>query len=216
MDGMAATASSVPGSTTGSTSGSTTSSAAGSASGTLARTRRAILDAAIEVFAEDGSASLGDVARAAQVGRSTLHRYFADRSALIHALLEDCAEATRRGVDEARLDDGPVADAFRRLVRVMFDLGYRVNFLFNEVALSGAEWDEAGWESAHVPMVLLFQRGQDEGYFASEIEPEWFVRTLWYMISAGWEAMAEDGLPRHVALERVTRTLEGGVREYRD
>ncbi|WP_193317914.1 MULTISPECIES: TetR/AcrR family transcriptional regulator [Streptomyces] len=187
-----------------------------STSGTLARTRRAILDAAIEVLAEDGSASLGDIARAAEVGRSTLHRYFADRSALINALLDDCAEATQRAVDEARLDDGPVADAFRRLVRAMFDLGYRVNFLFNEVTLSNAEWGEAGWERAHVPMVVLFQRGQQEGYFAPEIEPEWFVRSLWYLISAGWEAMAEDDLPRHVALERVTRTLEGGIRQHHD
>ncbi|WP_158621366.1 TetR/AcrR family transcriptional regulator [Streptomyces triticirhizae] len=187
-----------------------------STSGTLARTRRAILDAAIEVLAADGSASLGDIARAAQVGRSTLHRYFADRSALIHALVRDCAEATLRAVEEARLEDGPVADAFRRLVRAMFDLGYRVNFLFNEVALSNAEWDEAGWERAHVPMVTLFQRGKDEGYFAAEIEPEWFVRSLWYLISAGWEAMAEDDLPRHVALERVTMTLEGGIRRHDD
>ncbi|WP_170970499.1 TetR/AcrR family transcriptional regulator [Streptomyces zhaozhouensis] len=208
---MAATAPSTPDPT-----GTPGASGTAGTAGTLPRTRRAILDAAIEVYARDSSASLGEIARAAQVGRSTLHRYFADRSALVHALLEDCAEATRRAVEEARLEDGPVADAFRRLVRAMFDLGYRVNFLFSEDTVTSAEWDETGWDAAHVPMALLFRRGQDEGYFDEEYEVDWFVRTLWYLISAGWEAMDEDGMPRHVALELVTRTLEGGLRPRAD
>ena len=40
-----------------------------SSSGILARTRRAILDAAIEVFAHDTTAAMGEIARAAEVGR---------------------------------------------------------------------------------------------------------------------------------------------------
>lgn len=182
--------------------------------GTLARTRRAILDAAIEVFARDATASMGEIAQAAEVGRSTLHRYFPDRSALVRALLIDCADTTQHRLAEARLDDGPVDEAFRRLVRTMFDLGFRVNFLFNEVG--AGDWDDTAWERAHMPVAMLFQRGQRERYFDRELELDWFIRTLWYLISAGWELTDENGTPRHIALERVIRTLEGGVRGPRD
>ncbi|WP_159149695.1 TetR family transcriptional regulator, partial [Dietzia lutea] len=47
--------------------------------GARARTRSAILDAAVEVLAEDRQASMADIATAAQVGRTTVHRYFPER-----------------------------------------------------------------------------------------------------------------------------------------
>ncbi len=181
------------------------------ARGTLARTRRAILDAAIEVFAEDRTASLGEVAKAAEVGRSTLHRYFPDRAALVRALFEDGAEAARRTLDEAALGHGPPAEAFRRLIVALFDLGPRLNFLFAEPQLTSADWDGPAWERANTPAAELFLRGRAEGFFSAELDMEWFFRTLWYMMGAGWEAVEEGGLPRHEAVAAVTRTLEGGL-----
>jgi AcrR family transcriptional regulator len=58
-------------------------------SGTRARTRRAILDAAVVLLAGDPTASLGDVAAAAGVGRTTVHRYFPERSDLLAAISTD-------------------------------------------------------------------------------------------------------------------------------
>ena len=68
-------------------------------SATRTRTRQAILAAAVTVFARDPSAALGEVAAAAGVGRTTLHRYFPERSDLLSALvvhvLEQVAAAMR-------------------------------------------------------------------------------------------------------------------------
>lgn len=178
---------------------------------TVARTRRAILDAAVAVFAENHHASLSDVARAAEVGRSTLHRYFPDRAALVRALLADCAEATRRVLREAALQRGTPAEAFPRLVAAMFELGPRVNFLFAESGITDEEWNAEGWEEAHWPVGELFERGKAEGYFAAEFDADWFVRSLWYMMSAGWEAVADGTLARHEAIAKVTQTLASGM-----
>ena len=53
------------------------------------RNRRRILEAAHEVFAEQGlRASLDDVARRAGVGVGTVYRRFADKEALVEALFE--------------------------------------------------------------------------------------------------------------------------------
>ncbi|RBM11755.1 TetR/AcrR family transcriptional regulator [Streptomyces sp. PT12] len=186
-------------------------STASSAPGTLARTRRAILDAAIAVYTEDKAAPLGEVARAAGVGRSTLHRYFPDRAALVRGLLEDCTETIERALADAALDQGPIAEAFPRLVRAFFEAGPRVEFLFSEPSLTADDWASPSWEAAQLPAAVLFARGQAQGFFSREMDMEWFFRILWYAVAAGWEAVSEGSLARHEALDRVTRTLQGGV-----
>ena len=75
------------------------------------RNRERLLAAAREVFAESGaSAPLDLVARRAGVGRGTLYRNFADRSALLAALFEE-----RLGLLEGILAEG-ADDAFEQLV----------------------------------------------------------------------------------------------------
>lgn len=179
--------------------------------GTTSRTRRAILDAAITLLAADRNASLSDIAKAAEVGRSTLHRYYPDRNALVAGLLTDASRATERAFLEAELDSGTTAEAFQRLVRAMFELGPRVNFLFGESQFAESDWADEGWEQAHWPVGMLFQRGQQEGYFDPEIDDDWFVRMLWYTVSAGSEVIAEGKLTKHEAIARTIRLLEGGL-----
>lgn len=57
-------------------------------SGARGRTRRAILGAAASVLSRRRDATLADIA-AAEVGRSTLQRYFPDREMLLSAVVED-------------------------------------------------------------------------------------------------------------------------------
>jgi AcrR family transcriptional regulator len=179
--------------------------------GATARTRRAILDAAVNAYAADRGAPLGDIARAAGVGRSTLHRYFADRSALVHALVEDAVTATERCLSEAALDQDSPAEAFQRLVHALFELGPRLNFLFNETTGAEELWEGTRWEEVHQPVGALFVRGQAAGAFDPGIDADWFIRTLWYLLAAGWEATQEGAFPKHRAIALVTRTLRHGL-----
>lgn len=180
------------------------------AAGTVSRTRRAILDAAVTCFAEDLTTPLSEVARAADVGRSTLHRYFPDRTALVDALLTDAVDHTERALAEAALDEGEAADAAARLVAAVFELSPRIMPLFNDTT-GDVRWDDSRWEQIHAPIGALHARGQAEGVVSSEITVEWFVRVLWYLVSAGWEAMQEEGLAKHRAVALVTRSLLHGV-----
>jgi AcrR family transcriptional regulator len=85
-----------------------------SESGTRYRTRRAILNAAASVFARNRSATLADVAEAAEVGRSTLHRYFADRDDLINSVVADSYQAIKQSVVYADVERGEPIEAMRR------------------------------------------------------------------------------------------------------
>ena len=184
--------------------------------GTTSRTRRAILDAAYAVLSEDSNASMSDVAKAAEVGRSTLHRYFPDRAALVRALFSDASHAMERTILEAALEQDTPRAAFRRLIRALFELGPRVNFLFTESQFSEGVWDDTAWEAAHTPVGALYERGRREGCFDSEVDVDWFIRVLWYLISAGWEAVSDGTLAKHEALDKTTRTLERGLIAHDD
>src|SRR3990167_3058885 len=74
------------------------------------RTRQAILDAALDLFAEKGffGTSLRDVAAAVGVRESALYNYFAGKDALFEALL--AAHQHSRLEQLSPLADGPIGD----------------------------------------------------------------------------------------------------------
>jgi AcrR family transcriptional regulator len=82
------------------------------------RTRQAILDAALDLFAEKGffGTSLRDVASAVGVRESALYNYFAGKDALFDALL--AAHQHSRVERLAPLADGPITDGRALLERL--------------------------------------------------------------------------------------------------
>lgn len=74
------------------------------------RTRQAILDAALDLFADKGffGTSLRDVASAVGVRESALYNYFKSKEALFEALL--LAEHTNKLAQLSPIADGPIAD----------------------------------------------------------------------------------------------------------
>jgi AcrR family transcriptional regulator len=170
------------------------------------RTRRAILDAAVTVLARDSSASLGEVATAAGVGRTTLHRYFPERSDLTAALsihtLERVAEATQRAAPA----HGPAPDALGRLCREYFELGDALTLMFNDPQISASElWRE---EAEHDrELFALIERGQADGTIDATMTTTWIQYTLWALLYSAWSLMREQSLPRHEALGHCLRSL---------
>ena len=101
--------------------------------GTRGRTRKAILDAAIRVLAADPSASLGQIADAADVGRTTLHRYFPDRAELLAAVMQEAGRRLGDAAVRARLDEGTGLDALLRACQTLLQLGDLLTLMFTEV-----------------------------------------------------------------------------------
>lgn len=186
-------------------------------SGSRTRTRRAILDAAVVVFSQRRTASLGDVAAEAGVARSTLHRYFADRAELIHALAADVLVAVEKAISDAALDQGTPREALHRLAAAYFELGPRIFFLYNEPSFNDPEADERvkGFfqqlEESGKPVEALIERGHREGVFAASLSVDWINRVFWWMVYIGWEAVDEGALPRLSAPATILQTIEHGI-----
>lgn len=182
------------------------SEAAVATTGARARTRRAILDAAIATFTENPAASLADIAVAADVGRTTVHRYFPERSDLLVAIGDDALEKITVATARARLAEGDARTALDRLCQEYFEFGDVFMLLFTmPETFTGPQWEEETDEDR--ALLALLARGQAEGTFDPEVEPEWAQQLIWAVLYTGWEYVRTAKVSRHHALSRCLRTL---------
>jgi AcrR family transcriptional regulator len=175
------------------------------------RTRGAILAAAAAVLARDRTATLPDIAEAAGVGRTTLHRYFSDRESLIGATIEDSIQAIQQSVAEAALDQGSSLDAMRRAVAAMVAVGDRLLFVFGDPRVLGGYRARNAAVPPNDPVIDLIKRGQVEGVFDPEVSASWIQHVLWVLVYRGCEDADRGEMPRHGVTATVIRTLENGI-----
>jgi TetR/AcrR family transcriptional regulator, repressor for lfrA len=179
-------------------------------SGSRARTRQAIIDAAIDVLGRNTGATLQEIATAADVGRTTLHRYFAERSDLVNAVRETGVTRLSEAHARARLTDGTGAEALRRLCQEYFDLGNLLSLVFSEPQLVSDEtW--AATNGCDPGFAAMVERGHRDGSIDPELPPEWVQSLMWSQLYAGWSYLALSGTTRHHVLHLVLRTVSGAV-----
>ncbi|MGK5551489.1 TetR/AcrR family transcriptional regulator [Actinomadura kijaniata] len=191
-------------------------SATAAESGTRNRTRQAILDAAARVLGRNHRATLADVAREADVGRSTLHRYFSDRDELMRAVVVDSLLTVERATRDAAPDQGPTREALHRLIAAMVEIGDRVIFLWGDPRVLADHAPECP-DGTSLPAdphaaLRLIRRGQQEGVLDPTVPAEWIQNVLWGLVYTGVEAADQGVIPRHGVTAMVIRTLENGFR----
>jgi AcrR family transcriptional regulator len=173
------------------------------------RTRAAILAATASVLAANRLATLPDIATAAGVGRTTLHRYFADRETLIYQATLDSIDVLLETANEAAVDQGPAIEAMRRLITALAAIGDRVLFLFADPAvLRDIPPSEQPTEEL---FINLIKRGQAEGAFDPDLNPTWIRHALYGLLLQGCEEASSGELPRHTVAPLIIRSFERGI-----
>ncbi|WKG03085.1 TetR/AcrR family transcriptional regulator [Mycolicibacterium sp. HK-90] len=185
-----------------------TNSASTTHSGPRERTRKAILDAAMTVLADQPSASLTDIATAADVGRSTVHRYYPERSDLLRALARHVHELSISAIDRADPMHGPVDAALRRVVESQLDLGPIVLFVYSEPTILADRELAAHLDTGDEAIVEVLNRASVD---RPEYPPGWARRVFWALLDAGYEAAKQDGTPRHQIVDAIMTSLTAGT-----
>jgi AcrR family transcriptional regulator len=179
-------------------------------SGVRARTRRAILDAAIETLSQNPTASLGDIATAADVGRTTVHRYFPERSDLLRAIGRDALDKVSTARKAARLDDDAAPVALARLAQEYYEFGDVFLLLFTMPdLLSEAEWQEESDDDR--ALLALVHRGHREGTIDAELPAEWVQQLVWSLLYTAWEQAKAGAASKHQALSLCLRTMAKAI-----
>ncbi|MGW6399458.1 TetR/AcrR family transcriptional regulator [Streptomyces sp. NPDC055134] len=174
------------------------------------RTVRAILEAAERVLSVNPAATMEQVAEAAGVARTTVHRRFASRDALITALATWATQRFYEAVEAARPETAPPAIALYQVtanvLRVKIGWGFAMGS------------DPTGAPEAarvHAEVLArcerLFARARDAGLLAPDTDLDWARRVYYALIhEAAAEAPDSDAAVDALAT-RVVDTLLYGI-----
>ncbi len=172
--------------------------------------REVVLRAAAALLATDSGASLAEIAAAAGVGRTTVHRVFPTRTELLTALALEAVDRLTGALAAARLDDGPVPAVLARVVEEVLPLSDELAFLD-----SGPEvWDlplmRDAWWSVTASLDALVQRGQREGDVRGDIPAEVVVEAFTGILLGVWNGVRDGRVaPATATRHVVTLTLAG-------
>lgn len=176
--------------------------------GVTARARPArrlpLLDVAAEVLAADPAASLAEVAGAAGVSRTTLHKHYATREDLIRAVGHRALDLWQRAVESAAGADDPDG-GLRAITAALIPIGPQLTFLWRTPALDRVEEIQDRMAAVEEPSVAALRRAQDRGVIAPGVPDWWLIQTLYSLIFAGAEAVRAGRL---APLEAPGRVLE--------
>jgi len=175
------------------------------------RTRWAVLDAAAELLSKDARASLTEVATAAGVGRTTVHRYFATRDDLLHALADEALDSVASAIATARPAADDAAVALQRVVRELVELGPYLRFLNADPVIYDSPTLIRRWYEVFEPVAAAVRRGQDAGQLRADLPVDWVVDLLGGAVITAWDSVHEGRLAARHAPQVVADSLLGGI-----
>ncbi|REH19853.1 MULTISPECIES: TetR/AcrR family transcriptional regulator [unclassified Streptomyces] len=177
----------------------------------MAVDREQVLRSAATLLTRKSTATMDEVARAAGLSRATLHRHFAGRDALVRALESLGIAECEAALAAARTDQGPAADAVRRLVREMEPSAALLAFLYTENQLFEGEEQNEGWARIDTGLTELFRRGQESGEFRIDLTPAWLTEALYGLLASGAWAVTEGRVARNDFTHMIVELLLGGA-----
>jgi hypothetical protein len=143
------------------------------------------------------------------VGRTTLHRCFADRERLVYEATLDSIGVWSGVVNKGAIDQGPAIDAMRRVITALVSVGDRVVFLFGDpsVLRNVAPADQPNDDV----FIRLINRGQRERSFDPELSATWIEHSLFGLLLKGCEDAGSGEFPRHTVAPLIIRAFERGI-----
>ncbi|MFI1258224.1 TetR/AcrR family transcriptional regulator [Streptomyces netropsis] len=175
------------------------------------RTVRAILEAAERVLSSDPTATMEQIAAAAGVARTTVHRRFVTREALVDALAAWATQRFHEAVEAARPRTSPPLVALHQVTVNVLQVKIGWGFAMSRTAPTDPEVARA-----HADVLdqcdHLFRRAREAGLLPPDADLEWARRVYYALIheaaeeGRGAEEEAVDALAA-----RVVDTLLHGV-----
>lgn len=174
--------------------------------------RTQVLRAAAALLTRKATATMDEVARAAGIGRATLHRHFAGRDSLVRALEELGLQELEAALDTAAIDEGPEDDAVRRLVAAVEPVGPLLSFLVTENQLFEGDQQNEGWARIDARVSALFRRGQENGVFRIDLTPVWLTEAFYGLVGSGAWAVQDGRVAAKDFQYMIVELLLGGAR----
>jgi AcrR family transcriptional regulator len=178
----------------------------------IARPRRGprppLLDVAAEVLVADPAASLAEVAVAAGIGRTTLHKHYATRDDLLRAVGHRAVDLWEQALSQ--VTDAPDG-GLRAIITAMVAVGSQLGFLWRTPALDRDQALEERSRAAQDATLAVLRRACERGVLAPATPDWWLLSTFFSLIYVAAESVADGHLAPNDAPRRVTDTFLRGI-----
>ncbi|MFE5220732.1 MULTISPECIES: TetR/AcrR family transcriptional regulator [unclassified Streptomyces] len=173
-----------------------------------ARNLTAVLRAGARLLAEDPGTSMAAIALAAGVDRTTVHRRFANREALLSAVFQAKLDSAERVLDEARLTEAPVPVALHRYLERIIPVSREWPVNTRRMMQKDPEANARRQEQS-ARLDAFVRRAIDEGHLRADVDAAWARAVLDKLV----DTMAHDfpGIEPPQAADRVASTFLNGL-----
>lgn len=163
----------------------------------------------------DPTASLADVAAAAGIGRTTLHKRYPKRDDLLLAVGHYSVQRVAEDIELADLPTSGTAEhataALRTLITMLIRSGSQVNFLLRHPSIDADEELTAAIAAIDVPVTAFVRHAQAVGVLNAALAPWWVISTLYSVTYSAWDAISTGRLALLDAPDLAFDTLVSGV-----
>lgn len=170
-----------------------------------------LYDAVAQAIARQPGSSMQEIASAAGVSRTTLHRAFGDRETLVERITARALEECERIFDEAGIDDAPVLDALERLLDATLAFARAYVLLFVEPHVYRVPRLVEQIQAQDERLGRYFERGQAAGVFRPDLPPRWLAYSVGGQFEAMWWATADGHVGQRDARRLLRATVLGGI-----
>ena len=172
------------------------------------RTVRTILEAAERVLARDPAATMEEIAAAAGVARTTVHRRFSTREALLTSLAGWAGRQLEAAVDEARPDTAPPLVALYQATANVLRVKGSWGFSMDSALAKGDEVEEIQRRILDT-CDRLFRRLRDSGALRADVDPVWARRVYYALIHEACQDLGAESDADTIATRLIDTLLRG-------
>jgi AcrR family transcriptional regulator len=182
--------------------------------GAFGRSRRAVkrplLDLVAEVLVAQPGASLAEVAQAAGISRTTLHKQYATRDELVRAVGRRATEIWEQAVDQVADEPGTEA-GLRGLLAAMIESGPQLTFLWRNPGLDEDEELTRRYIAVEKRCLAVLDRARSQGVLAGSATDWWLLQTVYALVYTAAESVQVGKLAPFDAPDLALGTLLHGL-----
>lgn len=169
-----------------------------------------LLDVAAEVLVADPAASLAEVAEAAGIGRTTLHKHYPTRDDLLRAVGDRALGLWEDAVGEVT-GTGDPDGGLRAVTTAMIPIGPQLAFLWRTPSFDHANDMDARRLAVEAATLAILKRAQDRGAIAAGLPDWWLFRTFFSLIYVAAESVQTGHLAPRDAPDFALNTYLHGI-----
>jgi AcrR family transcriptional regulator len=173
-------------------------------------TKRPLLDVVAEVLVAQPGASLADVALAAGISRTTLHKQYATRDELVRAVGFRAIEIWESAVDAVAGEPGTEA-GLRKLLGAMIESGPQLTFLWRNPSLDQDEELTRRFVEVERHCLAVLNRAKAEGVLSPTVPDWWLLETVFAIVYTAAESVHNGYLAPREAPGLALNTLLHGL-----